>query len=302
MLYFHKPADALAVDAGPDQPAEATGVAPGLIPSVLPEDMPATDRRLALAPAERPASMPLRRLPASADVPVSTAADPVAAPPAGARADDPAPAAPPAGIPETTTRVQRKQDLGPPKTAMDTAAATRLPARDKIFVIYDDANLERAIITSIRDEVQRRQKLNDPGQKPMAVDDDKYYKFPDLARLVPPGTVYQAKTDKYDPRTELVEPAYVVHRRLYFEQKNVERGGWDLGLIQPAASAFHFYNNLLTWPHGLASNLRSCWDTSAGKCLPGNPTPFYLYPPEATLTGTVAEAVVVTGTAFILRP
>ena len=29
------------------------------------------------------------------------------------------------------------------------------------------------------------------------------------------------------PSTVVLEPGYVVHRRLYFEEKNAERYGWD---------------------------------------------------------------------------
>ena len=93
---------------------------------------------------------------------------------------------------------------------------------------------------------------------------------------------------------------YLVHRRLYFEEVNAERYGWDAGPIQPVFSAMYFYRDCLMWPHNLASGLwRERYDTSAGKCLPGNTVPYYLYPEEITLFGATVGAVAVTGAAFI---
>lgn len=307
VMYFHKPADSLAPDANPNLPPVETQSAStsnaALVPSVLPAEMISpNDQRLAQAPALSPRSVyEPREMPVSADVPSSTA--PVSAPPAAARAEEsvktaPMPVVPTSPAPATTTRTsQKKQDLPKPPDRIDNSYATRLPARDKIFVIYDDQDLERAIIASVRSDVQRRMK--DGGKREEFKDDDKYYRFPELARLVPEGTVYQAKTDQYPPRTECYEAPYVVHRRLGFEQKNVERGGWDLGVVQPVVSTLAFYKDVVMWPHNLASGVHNCWDTSAGKCLPGSPTPFYLYPPEVTLTGTVAEVGIITATAFI---
>ena len=102
-------------------------------------------------------------------------------------------------------------------------------------------------------------------------------------------------TDKpYEPRqfapmTELREPDYVVYRRLYFEEKNSERYGWDLGIAQPAVSTLAFFRDTLLFPHNFASYPCRRFDTNAGKCLPGDPLPYILYPPEFTATGLLAE-------------
>jgi hypothetical protein len=39
-----------------------------------------------------------------------------------------------------------------------------------------------------------------------------------------------------------------------------------------------------------------------GKCSPGSPTPYYLYPPGLTITGVTTELGLITGGAFILHP
>jgi hypothetical protein len=93
----------------------------------------------------------------------------------------------------------------------------------------------------------------------------------------------------FPPRTTLVEPNYVCHGPLLFEQRNMERGGWDLGIIQPVVSGGVFVADALTLPYHLGAAVCNWPDCSAGKCLPGDPTPFLLYPPPLSLTGAVAE-------------
>jgi len=319
VMYFHKPANSLVPDSSPDLiPVEAQSrAAPGVIPSVLPESMSPQDMRLAQAPPTMPRSVNVTpSAPMVADTPVSRA-------PAAARAEETAPAylpmatsapyttpgyvKPPSTVPMSSTDMllhtsQRMQEPGPTperteRERVDREKATRLPARDKIFVIYNDSQLEQAIITSVKNDVYKMMQKAPGAVMPPSTEE--FYRFPELSRLVPEGTVYQAKTSQYPPRTECFEPPWVVHRRLHFEQKNPERGGWDLGIAQPVVSTLVFYKDVLFWPHSLASGVHTCWDTSAGKCLPGSPTPFYLYPPEITVTGSLAEIVLVTATVFI---
>lgn len=169
--------------------------------------------------------------------------------------------------------------------------------------MYDDARLKREVLTRTRENLQAREdeQAKAEGRKPNVVGDPT--PFPAAKPVVPPGTPYVAKTGSYPPLTEYIEPAFVVHRRLHFEEKNSERYGWDLGIIQPFVSAAAFYKDALLWPNSLASGLEvGFWDTSAGKCLPGTPVPYYLYPPGLTVTGMAAELGVFTGGAFILNP
>src|SRR5262249_53256726 len=87
-----------------------------------------------------------------------------------------------------------------------------------------------------------------------------------------------------------VEPNYTCYGRLGFEQKNLERYGWDLWFVTPFVSAGAVYWDLVTLPlHAFTCPFRRC-ECNAGYCLPGDPVPFALYPPEITLTGTLAEA------------
>jgi hypothetical protein len=124
-----------------------------------------------------------------------------------------------------------------------------------------------------------------------------------IAIEMPAASSFAAKT--LTPRTMppmqvQIEPAYVVHRRLFFEHKNSERAGWDLGAAQPVASALHFYADVLLYPYRAASNPLEPYDTSAGKCLPGCPTPLLVYPPEITLFGFAVGSATIYGTQAIL--
>ena len=171
-------------------------------------------------------------------------------------------------------------------TPEQIAEYTKLETPERIFSIPDDEQLQRYI----RDKMLKDNPTADP----------KDLRFP----IIPPvgGTAaYVAKTGTYPPVQVTYVSTYVVHRRLHFEDKNTERYGWDLGIIQPAVSAFLFYKDVFLWPQSLASGCAyGFWDTNMGKCLPGSPTPYMLYPPGLTITGSVFEGVMVTGISFAI--
>jgi hypothetical protein len=168
--------------------------------------------------------------------------------------------------------------------------------------MYDDPTLERYVGQRIVED-RRRADLESKAKEPIKLD-PKTLVFPPL----PPvgrDQEYQTKAVRhgYDPRQMFYEPNFVIHRRLHFEEKNAERYGWDLGFIQPFVSLAYFYKDSLLWPNSLASGIEvGFWDTNAGKCLPGSPVPYYVYPLGLTKTGMLFEASVITGSAFILRP
>jgi hypothetical protein len=108
---------------------------------------------------------------------------------------------------------------------------------------------------------------------------------------------YQGR--RWPPQQRLVEPNYVCYGKLLFEEKNSERFGWDLGAVQPFYSALTFYSDIVTLPYHMAADPCRCYECSAGYCLPGDPVPYLLYPPEFSVTGWLAEAgVVVMGFAI----
>jgi hypothetical protein len=109
----------------------------------------------------------------------------------------------------------------------------------------------------------------------------------------------QVYTARQSPRlVRLVEPSYVTHGRLFFEQPNQERYGWDLGPLSPAIEMGLYYYDLVMLPYHVGSQTCHQCDGSAGKCLPGDATPLLFYREQFSLTGIVFEAGAVLGLNF----
>jgi hypothetical protein len=52
-------------------------------------------------------------------------------------------------------------------------------------------------------------------------------------------------------------------------------------------------------PYHLGTRPLQQYECSAGKCMPGDPTPFLVYPEEISLTGLAAEVGAVTAAFFV---
>lgn len=115
--------------------------------------------------------------------------------------------------------------------------------------------------------------------------------FPDRPPLA--KTEFEGRT--FPPQVMIAEPRFVAHHRLYFEEKNAERYGWDLGIAQPLVSSLYFYRDLVFLPHNVFSHPLRRYEASAGYCLPGDPVPYIAYPPEFTLVGGIAEGALAVG-------
>ncbi len=74
------------------------------------------------------------------------------------------------------------------------------------------------------------------------------------------------------------EPNYVCYKRLWFEQKNSERYGYDYSVLQPFISAGVFYTDLALLPLHWVSDPCRWYDCSAGRCLPGDSVPLLWNP------------------------
>lgn len=158
------------------------------------------------------------------------------------------------------------------------------PDPKRVFRLETEAELTQRLIQNSK-----------TGENPLEL---KYpFVFPDY----PAVTKEKFVARHWDPLTELVEPPYVCYRRLYFEQINSERYGWDLGLGQPLLSAGIFFSDVALLPyHAFTEPLRR-YECNAGYYLPGDPVPLLLYPPELSLTGALAEAAVI-GSGFAIFP
>jgi hypothetical protein len=136
---------------------------------------------------------------------------------------------------------------------------------------------EKALRERMRQEVRERTPPGLPPERLVFPEEPVITRQPYAGRAFPPGNLS-------------VEPIYLCYGRLYFEQKNSERFGWDLGPLQPLLSATAFYWDLAMLPYHMATAPCQQYECSAGYCLPGDPVPFLLYPPELSVTGVLAEA------------
>jgi hypothetical protein len=115
--------------------------------------------------------------------------------------------------------------------------------------------------------------------------------FPDSPVLS--HDTYNGRGPVWAPRTCVVEPYFLCYEKLLTEQRNFERYGWDLGLLTSLISAGTFYLDVALIPYNLATRPCDCADANTGLCLPGDPVPLLLYPPELSLTGTFVETGVI---------
>lgn len=199
--------------------------------------------------------------------------------------------------PQPPAAVQTPKPTEPAKPGEDPKA-TPTPAykaptgKDRIFRLDSDQVVQARVGRELIEETSKWA----PNLSP------EYFSPPEIAPYYPVGAKYQAKPirENYPPAKTLIEPDYVVHRRLLFEDVNSERYGWDLGIIQPIVSTAIFYKDTLLWPANLASHFFEWYDTSAGKYLPGTPVPYFLYPPEIDLFGFGVGGFVIAGAAVIL--
>jgi hypothetical protein len=62
-----------------------------------------------------------------------------------------------------------------------------------------------------------------------------------------------------------------------------------------------FVVDAITLPYNLGTTPCRKYDCSAGLCLPGDPVPLLLYPPQISTTGLLAQGVAL-GTLLVLFP
>jgi hypothetical protein len=104
---------------------------------------------------------------------------------------------------------------------------------------------------------------------------------------------YMGRTGAWRQRGMVVEPNFVCYGKLLYEDKNAERYGWDFGGPGVALAYGQFLWDTLLLPAHLFNDPCRKNECSAGYCLPGDPVPFLLYPPEITVSGAVAEVAVI---------
>jgi hypothetical protein len=171
-----------------------------------------------------------------------------------------------------------KQKVQAAEGDIDFVIRTEPPGRDRLFQRLS----EDQFFDTIRQENQARpgaQRAFFPPRLPVS-------REPFVAR-------------SFKRAVETIEPGFVVHRRLLFEQPNFDRAGWDLGPLTVGVTTGMFAYDVIALPYHAWTRPLEHWDTSAGKCLPGDNTPLYFYPEPFSLTGLVGQASAVAGGIFV---
>src|SRR5262245_51690566 len=165
IMYFQKPADALTA-SGAENASEAVAAAPVRSPAVAPAAVPdASAPALLPVPPPPPPSRYLPPEPALKPPVAAPAAAPVTAPGA-------APVTAPAAYQPDVVAQKREFKLIPvdPKYV-------QLPPRENIFMVYNDLELEKAIMERVRQDLKDQGKYNE--------NQEKYLVFPALPVVSP---------------------------------------------------------------------------------------------------------------------
>ncbi len=148
----------------------------------------------------------------------------------------------------------------------------------------DPPGAERLFRLESEDSLRERM-----GQEKKSIDQLERLVFPSDVVLSTKKYDYQWRNKHWAPHNRNVEPYYLTYDRLFFHEINSERYGWDLGAVQPFVSTLTFFFDFVTLPYHMATDPFRRYDSSSGYCLPGDPVPYMWYPPNVSVTGTVAE-------------
>jgi hypothetical protein len=167
------------------------------------------------------------------------------------------------------------------------AAPGQQPATGPLSTVERQIQLQPpspAQVFRIESEQQWRQRIVRDSQRLRQPNPTLFPKEPKRARQT-----YAER--EWAPLSEPAEPAYVCYGRLYFEQKNFERYGWEMPCcLTPLLSAGIFFFDVAALPYNIGTDPCRCYECSAGYPLPGDCVPFLLYTPECSITGALAEA------------
>jgi hypothetical protein len=157
----------------------------------------------------------------------------------------------------------QRDELPPPRSKVPTSqdGATA-------YLFRESLGPEVLFRLESEEEMRRRIRQERKGQR---------VEFPD-SRIILSKTPFAPRD--WDVMEEAVEPYYSVYRRLYFEQINAERYGWDYGFFAPLIAVGTFYFDFASLPFQFFCEPCRRYEYNSGLCLPGDPVPLYLYPPH----------------------
>lgn len=91
------------------------------------------------------------------------------------------------------------------------------------------------------------------------------------------------------------EAPAVSHRQLFFEEPNLERHGYSIGVFQPVLSAAHFFARVPAIPYLAAADGVDHCQSTLGHYRPGSCAPYQMYLPPLSVKGLAVEATTVLG-------
>lgn len=167
----------------------------------------------------------------------------------------------------------------------DYGIETSPPTLKRLFRMESERQLQARMIQEIQSRPVK------PGEMP-----ERDVSFPTYRPL----TDQPFQERRFGGLIKQIEPNYVMFGRLYAEEPNSERYGWDFGMIQPLWSTAAAFKDFALLPYNFAARPHQRFETSAGKCYPGDPVPYLIYPLEMSATGAGWETfVIVAGFALI---
>jgi hypothetical protein len=96
------------------------------------------------------------------------------------------------------------------------------------------------------------------------------------------------------------EASGLCYRGLLFEEVNLERHGYSIGVFQPMLSAAHFFGRVPALPYlAFAEKARMC-RAPLGHYRPGSRSAYELYLPPLSARGGLAEAVTAVGLFYAI--
>lgn len=184
------------------------------------------------------------------------------------------PHTPPVGIPTSSPIVPVQ--LQPPPPAGTAEASEREfqvllepPSRERLFRIEAEDSLFERVKQEFRQRGDRAE-------------------FPKEVRGVQLDVV-RAPRAHPPMATHYVAP-FVCYHPLWFEEKNSERYGWELGVLQPLASTLHFYTNVALLPYHFTVRKPWACEANVGYYRPGDAVPLYFYTPDFSWAAVGAQA------------
>lgn len=195
----------------------------------------------------------------------------------------PAQATPPMLAPRLEAVLETPPPIAPPPPVSPAALQRPLSSQAEVEetqIFHPLLRLELPgpqVLFTIESELQFRERLKQEARtRPGGVSRGRL-EFPDDRIVLSKD---RAPSRNWQQQVEVVEPYYVGYYKLYFNQINMSRYGWDFGILAPLTSCATFFIDFATMPYQFWLSPCRCYEYNSGLFLPGDAVPLLLYPPR----------------------